>query len=381
MLLGPFKEANQDVVEFEDSNATVIELWFRILHGKMTDAMYSREKIGIKQIWTAIQTGRQYLLPIEYLEGWFEKWFHQNSGGPDLPNFDNPDLRALLYPCLEFDCANGFAGVTEKLAYNSGGHITEINPTQLKNLHVPNRLIGMFISKTWILQLNSDGTSHVMRGKELTTDGRILGGINSARENLKCKLLAGIQHLQEEIILCPCDMKMQALFNFEVALHKTRVWPLESKVSDKEKSSLQQVLRELNTLDYESPEGVVDCSCSKVSVDSKINDLILEVQDHFQGLCLDCVDISKATDLDSDYWNHTKPFDDYGDDSDDYENGDYYEMLCSDLLEKRWDPGCRVIHGQATWYFSWISRKQIQDAHEKEREQRKKKKELAERKP
>ncbi|RFU31643.1 hypothetical protein B7463_g4689, partial [Scytalidium lignicola] len=315
MLAGPFKEASQNEIQ-----------------GKMADSMYSKDKVDIKQIWIAIQTGRRYLFAIEKLEPWFDKWLKKN-GGPQLSMFRLYELRSLRYPCHEFDCAWGFAAVTKRLAYHFNGHITEFNPTDFRNLHLPNRLIG---------------------------------GMNGARGNLRTKLHEGI-YLQEDFLESQCDCKVQGLFEFEKALHATGVWPLENKMSGRGKLSISEIIDGLEDFKYTQPEksngtitATATCSCSKSRVENKIKEAIKKVWGNFDGLCLDCIDNLKTDDIDKDYWQHVWPFDDSDDER---------------RTERKWDGKCRIKHDQPTWYFSWVARKQTHDAHEKEREERKRIKE------
>ncbi|RYC59811.1 hypothetical protein CHU98_g6385 [Xylaria longipes] len=65
------------------------------------------------------------------------------------------------------------------------------------------------------------------------------------------------------------------------------------------------------------------------------------VRKNFDGLCLDCMHKFKTGNDDSDYFAHDK-------------HGDH-------------DRGCRVRHGQPTWYFSYMGRKELMLRHQDER--------------
>lgn len=58
---------------------------------------------------------------------------------------------------------------------------------------------------------------------------------------------------------------------------------------------------------------------------------------YFHGLCMTCMadteDIKLGRDEDEEYWRHNEERDDY-------------------------DVGCRVSHGQPTWYFSFMGRRE-----------------------
>ena len=59
----------------------------------------------------------------------------------------------------------------------------------------------------------------------------------------------------------------------------------------------------------------------------------------FDGLCLDCMDLSKpkSENSDHDYWLH-------------------------DTFEE-WDKGCRIEHGSSTWWFSFLGRYERREKH------------------
>jgi hypothetical protein len=60
-----------------------------------------------------------------------------------------------------------------------------------------------------------------------------------------------------------------------------------------------------------------------------------KLKSEFDGLCLDCMDKhkSKTGDQHSDYWLHNRIQD--------------------------WDKGCRIKHGQCTWYYSFMGRTRL----------------------
>lgn len=69
-----------------------------------------------------------------------------------------------------------------------------------------------------------------------------------------------------------------------------------------------------------------------------VQDGKVKTEKYFEGLCLDCMDASKADDEDRDYWSHGTP------------------------KEHEFVYGCRAKrHSQPTWYFSYMGRKQRRD--------------------
>jgi hypothetical protein len=135
MLMGVFQEAGQHVIDIEEGTVNSLELWFRVLHDAMTDEMYC---IPIEDVWEAIEVCGYRNFDIKRLNTWFEKWFSST----DLEELEIEDMCTLLYPCHEFNHAKGFAFLTKSLAYQMAGHITEINPTSHRHLHLEGNVIG-----------------------------------------------------------------------------------------------------------------------------------------------------------------------------------------------------------------------------------------------
>lgn len=67
-----------------------------------------------------------------------------------------------------------------------------------------------------------------------------------------------------------------------------------------------------------------------ISIERQGQTVQMEVDDSFAGLCLDCLTRTKFGSEDADYWNH--------------------------CLDFEFDHGCRVRHGEPTWYFSYLGR-------------------------
>lgn len=79
--------------------------------------------------------------------------------------------------------------------------------------------------------------------------------------------------------------------------------------------------------------------CSRCDSDWKfvVEDARETTETYFDGLCLDCMDSTKNVrpggDGDDDYWVYNQRRD-------------------------RYDEGCRVKHGEPTWYFSFMGRRE-----------------------
>ena len=135
-LRGFFAEAKSSVVDVEEGTVKSLELWFRIIHNAMTEAMY---EIPIVEIWEALAVADFRDFPETMLNGWFAKWLTQM----DYQTIDLFEMRQLLYPCrlIDYECGSSvlpeaFAYMTRMLAYKSTKHITEFNPTSHYHLHL-----------------------------------------------------------------------------------------------------------------------------------------------------------------------------------------------------------------------------------------------------
>ena len=135
MLVDPrWNEAAQDVVSLGEGTITATELWLRVLH--KTKLPYDVE---LKEMWFLVQSIDYFQLDVTKFEAWFATWYEKKVNH----TVDALVVRAreLLYPTWRFNHAKGFAHWTKFLAYNATGHVTESNPTELYNYHLPPRLI------------------------------------------------------------------------------------------------------------------------------------------------------------------------------------------------------------------------------------------------
>ena len=135
-------EASRKVIDVQEGTVASLELWFRVLHNKMTDEMYA---ISIKDVWEAIEVCGYRQFDLNKLKGdtWFAKWI----GRKDIKTLTHGQMRMLLFPCHEFDHALSFAVLTRRLAYETAEHITEINPTEHRHLHLDGNVIGKTITR------------------------------------------------------------------------------------------------------------------------------------------------------------------------------------------------------------------------------------------
>ena len=126
-----------------------------------------------------------------------------------------------------------------------------------------------------------------------------------------------------------CAHVKDNVFGYFKELLLLGVWPMEDATRT---DSMSDILAYLENFDY-SPST----QCSSCSRDyKKIVKIVREkTRKYFDGLCLDCLDKTKprTDDSDIDYWNY------------------------QDFKEDSWIKGCRILHKEPTWYFSFMGRK------------------------
>jgi hypothetical protein len=165
--------------------------------------------------------------------------------------------------------------------------------------------------------------------------------LNSAKGRLRTILHRELYEPIDELLVCHSDFDKydrhpNVLFAYELALKRTGAWPIESKMIS---VSANQTMDNLGKV--EVPPGETDskegCHLCKFDFKAAVEGAISETKGYFDGLCLDCMDASqpKFGDDDEDYWRH-------------------------DETGVAWDRKCRISHGQATWYYSFMGRRQKQ---------------------
>lgn len=114
-------------------------------------------------------------------------------------------------------------------------------------------------------------------------------------------------------------------------------------------ADMATLLWRLNNFAYEPPESACKSCRSCYKYDSTYGEMVGAAQqrtkEYFNGLCLDCMDVTKSVTLDEhmDYWRHDV------------------------LNEEDWMNHCRFKHKQPSWYFSFMGRQDIRDRFLKKR--------------
>ena len=142
-----------------------------------------------------------------------------------------------------------------------------------------------------------------------------------------------------------CTVKAQCLWEYNEAVQRSVICPLK----DAPKKSVQEILECPGFVSWQAkiPEGpCFDCKKKLSGADVKdARDFIMD--EFWDGLCLDCMDITnpKTGDIDEDYWIYN--------------------------ARMEWDANCRIDHEQRTWYWSFMGRPSIMSKYQQEQRARK----------
>ena len=111
------------------------------------------------------------------------------------------------------------------------------------------------------------------------------------------------------------------------------------------KHPMSEILDNLNKFNFEAAQPGACATYCRQDYKGMVSRIEERVREYFDGLCLDCLDRSKPKleDIDVDYWRH------------------------NDLKEHEFVRGCRFLHRQPTWYFSFNGRKEERDRLVKEK--------------
>ncbi|TVY51785.1 hypothetical protein LCER1_G006409 [Lachnellula cervina] len=305
LLAGGFQEAGSNAITLKDDSIASMELWLRVLHGNLVEDSYL---IPVEQIWHAIELSRKYLFHLEKLNAWFKTYWTK----VDKQGLETDDLRMLLYPCQALEHAKAFAYVTKRLANEVATHIEELNPTRFRHLHC---------------------------------EGRVIQQLNAVRGSMRGKIIAGLFEPLNNFCPLKCDVHEKSIAAYLEGVKRTEIWPLQHQ----HHKSNKDVTDSAGFLNWKCSTPTGACyTCQKQLGGAHIRKTRVDLMNYWEGLCLDCMDISqpKTGDSDTDYWLH---------------NG-----------LKEWSKGCNLSHGRNTWYFSFMGRPEIMTKFQEEQLARRK---------
>ncbi|TVY29433.1 hypothetical protein LHYA1_G001871 [Lachnellula hyalina] len=305
LLNGSFQEANSNEVTLKDDSVASMELWLRVFHGTLVEDSYL---IPVEQIWHAIELSRKYLFHLEKLNAWFETYWTKL----DKKSLETDDLRALLFPCQALEHAGAFAYVTKRLANEVAIHIEELNPTRFRHLRC---------------------------------EGRVIQQLNAVRGSMRGKIIAGLFEPLNDFCRLKCDVHEKCIAAYLEGVKRTEIWPLQHQ----HHKSNKDVTDSIGFLHWKCsiPKGACYLCQNQLS-GANIRKTRSDLMSYWEGLCLDCMDISqpKTGDSDTDYWLHNRL--------------------------RIWGSRCRLSHTRNTWYFSFMGRPEVMTKFQQEQQARKK---------
>ncbi|KAI4819774.1 hypothetical protein E4T44_10429 [Aureobasidium sp. EXF-8845] len=297
-----FAEAGKNIINLDEHNPEAVEAILCAIYRKgesWTSSALGQEvtartmNLDWEYLWDVVFSNRFFIIDFRYLDAWFAIWYHKNVGEYYGSN--------LLYPYFQFNHAKGFLSIAEGMVYDQA-RIKEYRNEKHPDLHVPPRVIS---------------------------------ALNSARGHLRVLLARWLWKPMDDMMKADCDCKEKTVFQYLKALKDTDGYPIDQQG----RKSVNNVCQDLGTFEklFSLPHSHMYCTDCGRHWTHVVRSAITEIQEHFDGLCLDCMDHTQPKFLDEheDCWNHLEP--------------------------EEWDATCRVSHGQATWNSSFMGRVDTRD--------------------
>ncbi|OJJ96891.1 hypothetical protein ASPACDRAFT_46419 [Aspergillus aculeatus ATCC 16872] len=305
-------ESDSVKITLQDDHIVAMEILLRKLHGTL-DAMSVKE-VSVADVWHLVLACDKYGLNPKDFQAWFASWAeHAETQIKKL--YDGDELkyyRQILFPSWATGHAALFAEATMSLVYGSEEHIVERNPTKVHQMHLPPRM------------LREANERRPRPPPHIAHKG----------------LFDWIATILRSPTPSPCCER--TVFEFFRELQRISVWPFEDCMRHSSIDDLVFRMRLFNAREmraYTDPRTQKPVDCSRCGHDWKavVAGAAKRVEGYFDGLCLDCMDhtknLEKGGDRDRDYWAYMLPRD-------------------------RYDVGCRIKHGEPTWYFSFMGRRE-----------------------
>ncbi|KAL8796888.1 MAG: hypothetical protein Q9195_000971 [Heterodermia aff. obscurata] len=228
-------------------------------------------------------------------------WFDEWYIHQDLSRLS---CQQLLFPCLTFDHSQGFLTASREAVYGVPGHIEEDNPTRFS---LPRFRLTPIVTQN----------------------------LNAARGRIRPILHAALWRPAKQLLDAHCSCKEKTLFGYIKALHGTGAWPFDPVWP---KECVDDILSKLNRFSYQPAAHA--CTSCRQNYEAIVKKAAQEAQYYFDGLCLDCMKRSKSgpESDEEDYLNDNMPTPD------------------------DWSQPCEVRHGEPTWYYSFMGRREHRDA-------------------
>ncbi|PYH86447.1 hypothetical protein BO82DRAFT_397619 [Aspergillus uvarum CBS 121591] len=303
-------ESRRDTITLQDDHIVAMEILLRKLHATL--GAMSVKEISVADVWHLVLACGKYGLNPNEFRGWFASW--AKRAVTQIDNFYRGDERIyhrqILFPSWATDHAALFAEATKSLVYRSEAHIAERNPTKVDQMHLPPRILQ---------QINA-------------VRGRLR---NIAHKGLFDRIATTLKASS-----APCCER--TVFEFFRELQRISVWSFEDCMRH---CSIDDLVFRMKRFDaskmreYRDPktQKPMDGFACEHGWKAVVAGAAKRVEAYFDGLCLDCMDLTKnlhkGGDRDRDYWAYMRPRD-------------------------RYDENCRIKHGEPTWYFSFMGRRE-----------------------
>ncbi|RDW95219.1 hypothetical protein BP5796_00982 [Coleophoma crateriformis] len=160
--------------------------------------------------------------------------------------------------------------------------------------------------------------------------------LNAIRGSVRRKIIGGLFNPLMDMRNCKCQKNKDAVCSYLDGIFLTNIWPLENNG----RKSNEEIIDGPGIVDWKCKLEAGACSaCTSKLEGQHIKSLCGEVGDYWQGLCLDCMNITrpKTGNIHSDYWLHNEL--------------------------RKWDSKCRITHGRNTWYLSFMGRAETMSSY------------------
>ncbi|KAK2741845.1 hypothetical protein FQN55_008132 [Onygenales sp. PD_40] len=326
---------NKDKLTLPNERFRTIEAWLRLIHSdplSLSQLRSQRQRdlppLELRDVQNIARCCVRYG-GAEQLGGWFGEWLASNVHPTVVPVEEMIRGPGLLGLCYVFNNAEGLRVVTKRVVYESVGKIEDCDDGGDDGLGLPRGMISQ-------LKTAKHHLRDTLHSALLSRAGSLLKSTTSSR----------------------CHSKEQHVAAYLSELERIGVWPLDGAL---ESMSLNAVLDRLGAFDGENPAVIGEddglaggasvsggdrCACSREAWRRVVAEAREEVLGYFDGLCLDCVEGSGGWEK---VVGESGRVGGGGDDGG--ENGGRDGAYWAHDLIRDYE-GCRVRHGEASWYFS-----------------------------
>ncbi|KAL3459539.1 hypothetical protein BJX64DRAFT_301271 [Aspergillus heterothallicus] len=276
------EESNLGEIPLEQDQIKAITILFHCLHKGTNKTGLGTPPVNVTDvttadIWYLVLACIKYRVEMksDIFKKWFKTWY-------DAQEKDTKFHAEVMFPAYAFDDASAFKSTTHALVYNCHWHIREYDPTSVKDVHLPLRIIQ---------QLDA-------------ARGRLRNVLHNSLFDQAATLLSDDG----------CNCRFATFYNYFKELKRIEVWPLENTMKH---ASINMLLYRLTEFD---PAAVRAKHLPPCATCDKNWDMVVWHA------------TNDGRDPEHEYWfSHTI---------------------------KQWGRFCRISHGNPTWYFSYMGRRE-----------------------